>query len=614
MENRKKNFFFYIGKIFNPFDRVRKIIINILFWGIVLLFLVGLFAGERIRLPGRENALVLNIQGNVVEELSGNTLSRAIGRYNGYEMDETLLWDVLHAIDTARVDPKINAVLLDLRYLESAGLAALTEIRDALVQFRAAGKTIIAYSDYYDQSRYFLASSANEIYADPMGEFIISGFSVYNQYYGEGLERLGVDVNYFHAGKYKSYGEVFTRSNMSDEAKEANRLWSGDLWGHYVRTVSKARSMGEETFNRFIENYVRLLEEAGGNPVQAALDVSLIDGLKNRTELRNHMTEISGYSLELESFNQIFFEDYLLLRQDVLPPSGDKIAVINASGTIYNGFEAPGNIGSDSLVQLLETAQFNSDVKALVLRIDSGGGSSFASEIVRRKLEILRESGIPVIISMGSVAASGGYWIATASDEIWAQPTTITGSIGVFSLVTTFEDPLEEYLGINVDGVGTTWMAGSMRSDRDLDPGIGKIFQHSVDHVYREFLSLVAESRELSVEDVHQMAQGRVWSGLQAKDLGLVDELGGLDDAIHSAAVRTGLEEGAYSTIWIRPEIPLSDQMLATMLENTLTGPLLRESFIGRSLGGMSLTKKLSDLEALNDPSGIFALTSMIFK
>ncbi|MBN2655644.1 MAG: signal peptide peptidase SppA [Spirochaetales bacterium] len=615
MENRKKNFFYYIRKIFQPFNTLRIIIINILFWGLLLLLLVSFFSAESVSLQGDHSAMVLDIEGTVVEELSGTTLDQAFRTVNGYVKSETLLWDILESIEYARTDSRINAIYLDLRYMESAGMAALTEIRNALVRFREEGKTIIAYSDYYDQLNYYLASAADEIYADPLGDFFIRGFSVYNWYYGEGLERLGIDVNYFHAGKYKSYGEVYTRSSMSDEAREANRKWSTDLWNHYVETVSAGRSMKPEKFNLFINDYVRLLNEAGGNSVRAALRASFLDGLMERSEIQDRMIDLCGYSLAYSSFNQIYFDELLTLKGDVFPADRDKVAVISASGTIYNGYEQPGNIGSETLTELIETVQFDNAYKALVLRIDSGGGSAFASEIVRRKLQQLRDAGIPVVISMGSVAASGGYWITTASDQIWAQPTTITGSIGVFSLMTTYQDPLQEYLGVNVDGLGTTWLAGSMRSDRKLDPRVGEIIQQSVDFIYRQFLGYVSLNRNMAIDDVDAVAQGRVWSGLQARELGLVDELGGLDQAVQSAAALAGLKDDEYSTEFIRQEIPLANQLLTAILENSalskLTGKLIS---LWNPLFGNQVLKKLGDLEGLNDPSGVYALTELNFK
>jgi protease-4 len=608
MENRKKNIFYYIGKIFRPFDTVRKIIVNILFWGIVILLIIGLFSGEKIKLSGESNALALQIQGTVVEQLSGNPISQAVDGLSGYQVEETLLWDILEAIDRAAVDSRIGSIFLDLRYFQGAGLGALSEIRDALVEFKDQGKSIIAYSDYFEQGAYYLASAADKIYADPMGDFLIRGFSVYNWYYGDGIDRLGVDINYFHAGKYKSFGEVYTRSSMSDEAREANGKWTGDLWDHYVNIVSRARSMKPEQFNRFIDNYVEILEQAGGNSVRAAVRVALLDGLMNRSEMEDEMIDLCGYSFERDSFKQIYYEDYLALERDLFLVEENKIAVINGSGTIYHGYEDPGNIGGDSMAELIDQVQYDSAFKALVLRVDSGGGSAFASEIIRRKLQRLRDSGVPVVVSMGSVAASGGYWISTASDEIWAQPTTITGSIGVFSLVPTFQEPLNEYLGVNVDGVGTTWLAGSMTGDRELDPKVGEIYQQSVDFIYRQFLGYVSQARGMTVDEVDAVAQGRVWSGIQARELGLVDNLGGLDKAVEAAARLAGLGEGEYGTEFVAQEIPLGDQMLTSFLEN------IKWDKWGIRIFEENLLKKLRNLEELNDPSGVYALTELNLK
>ena len=615
MRNKKKNFFYYLKKIFTPFDLFRKIILNLIFWVIFLFLIISPFIDSNIKLTGNENTLVINIQGTIVEELTGSSLSRSIGEYGGVDMSETLLWDILQAIELAENDKRINSILLDFRYMGNAGLAALTEIREALQHFQSNGKKIISYSDYLSQGQYYLASVSDEIYLDPMGELLITGFSVYQRYYGEGLERLGVDVNYFHAGKYKSYGEVYTRSSMSEPAKEENRKWSENLWNEYVSTISGSRNLTVADFINYINNYVNLLEKAGGSTVQTALDAGLIDGMLKRDELRSHMIEISGYSSENDSFNQIFFDSYLMNKSNEFQKvHKEKVAIITASGSIYNGYEDPGNIGGDTLSGLLETVLFDSSYKALVLRIDSGGGSAFASEIIRRQLERLRESEVPVVISMGSVAASGGYWMATASDEIWAHPTTLTGSIGVFSLITTFEDPLNKYLGVNVDGVGTTWMAGSMRSDMDLDPQVGRIFQSSVDNTYNQFLKLVGDSRDLSINEVNEIAQGRVWSGSDAHEIGLVDFLGGLSDAVDSAALLAGLNENEYNAVFIKQEIPLSNQLINSFLNSSVVEKINKNLHLFQTLTENTVIKKLKELDELKDPSGIYALSAIMFE
>ncbi len=614
MGYKKKSFFLFIKKFFSGFDIFRRIIVNLFFLGIILL-IISSFATAKYKFSGDQNTLVIKIQGNVVEEFSGSTLSRTVGDYSGMEMDETLLWDIINSINYARDDNKINSILLDFRSMSGSGLGALTEIRDCLLEFKKSGKKIISYSDSYNQGRYYLASVADKVFADPMGDFLITGFSVYHQYYGEGLKRLGVDVNYFHAGKYKSYGEVFTRSTMSDAAKEENLKWSGDLWSGFVSSVSESRGMEKSDFTYFINNYIDLLNQSGGSTVNTALNSGFIDDLMNRDELRSYMKDISGYSFESESFNQISVFEYLTVKtEENYLQNENKIAIITARGSIYNGFEDPGNIGSDSLVELLDAVQFDSSFKALVLRIDSGGGSAFASEIIRRKMEKIRSSGIPVVISMGSVAASGGYWIATASDEIWAQPTTLTGSIGVFSLIPTFEEPLNTYLGINVDGVGTTWMAGSMRGDRDLNPQVGEIYQSNVDNIYSNFLTLVGDSRSLTINEVDNIAQGRVWSGSDAKEIGLVDKLGGLEQAVLSAAQLADLNPGEYQTEIIQLEIPLSDQIIGSLLSSSVKFKILSDFNIIKTINDNHILKKLDDLKNLNDPSGVYALSTVMFE
>jgi protease-4 len=355
---------------------------------------------------------------------------------------------------------------------------------------------------------------------------------------------------------------------MSDAAQEANKLWLSDLWSQYKSDVAQRRDFSLDNFDENIDSLITKLNSAEGSFATYALENKWVDQLKSREQVRTDLIDLVGKNKKGDSFSQIGYKDYitatsLSLDKDFAKPAvADKVAVVVAKGTILDGNQEPGTIGGDSTAKLLQKARYNSNVKAVVLRVDSPGGSAYASEIIRQEVELLKAAGKPVIASMGTYAASGGYWISAPADKIFASPATITGSIGIYGMIMTFEDSLSK-VGIYTDGVGTTDIAG-FDVTRPLTPGMASLFQATINRGYNDFLQLVADNRDMTTEQVDVVAQGRVWSGKKAKELGLVDELGNLDDAVAAAAKLANLEQ--FDTLVIEKEQSPSNKLIQQLL------------------------------------------------
>ena len=540
---------------------LRMAVFNILFL-IVLALVIGLIirGGDKLVIEP-DTTLVLAPVGIIVEEYTGSPIERAIQEALGQDVPETRLRDLLAVLEQAADDDRISQVLIDVDRLFGLGTGTMRELNEAFVRFRESGKPIVAYGGFMTQGQYFLASQADEIWLDHEGAILVEGYSRFRNYYREGLDRLGVEVNLFQTGDYKSAMEPWQRSDMSEADREASLHFLTGLWGEYLDMVSRNRGMPVEVLAELIENFPTYLAAANGNFGELALETGLVDRLVSRPELRAEMAN-RGAPDDNGSFRQVAHDAFL---QPALPTMlpGDQVAVIVAEGLITEGNQPPGTIGSESTSRKIRQAARDDDVKAVVLRVNSGGGSAFASEIIRRELKSLRDAGKPVVVSMGNVAASGGYWIAMGADEIWANPATVTGSIGVIGFFPTFEETLSR-IGIHTDGVGTTPLAGAFRADRALNDDLRSILDTFINAAYRDFLSLVAEHRQMSVEAVREVAQGRVWTGSQALEFGLVDHLGGLEEAIASAARIAGLGED-FTLRYVEPELTGWQQFLAEM-------------------------------------------------
>lgn len=570
-----------VRRIWRGFDATRRFVLNIVFFALLVALVVALGSGGKPKVP-KECALVIKPVGNIVEQIEGNALDRLQGELMGGGTEQTLLKDLVDAIDAARDDKRIKAIYLDLNSMGTTGMTKLEDLGAALSRFRAVGKKVIATADNYDQYGYYVAAHADEVWLNPMGMVLIEGFSRFARFYKDGLDRFGIDYHIFRVGEYKSAVEPYLRNDMSPEAKEANLAYLNDLWGGYLTDVAAARKTSPEKITDYIESFPAHLKAAGGDGAQMALALGLVDKVEPRDVLRKRFIELVGELKGKHTFNQVEYKNYLkALDKDRfgLKAKGDLVAVVVAKGGISDGTRPPGQIGGDSTAALIRKARNDKNVKAIVLRVDSPGGSGFASEVIRRELEVARADGKVVVTSMGSVAASGGYWISMASDEVWASANTVTGSIGIFGMFPTIQKPLAKYLGVRVDGVGTTSLAGAVRVDREMDPLVGEVIQAMIDEGYRDFLEIVSKGRGMTPDAVDKVARGRVWSGKRALELGLVDKLGSLDDAIKAAAERAKLGD-AYKVRFIEKELTWKEKMVRSLMTSATAsaGEELRSS------------------------------------
>jgi len=529
---------------------LRMAVFNIAFLIVLALVLRAIFSGGDALVLEDDTTLVISPNGVIVEEYVGAPLERALNEALGQELPQTRLRDILSALELAADDDKISQVLIQTDRLVGVGPGTMLELSQAFRTFKDSGKPVIAHGSWMAQGQYFLASLADEIWLDRDGMVLLEGYGMYRQYYAEGLEKLDVDVNLIRVGEYKSAMEPYIRNDMSEADREARRYLLDDIWQRYLEQAATNRGLPLDVLADLTENFSDYVEQADGDLARLAMDRGLVDRLVTRPEFRSELGQ-RGAPDEETGFRQVAMLDYVDARTALNLPGDSQIGVIVAQGTIVEGSQPPGTIGGDSTARLIRQAARDDAIKAVVLRVDSGGGSAFASEVIRTELMNLRDSGKPVVVSMGDVAASGGYWIAMGADEVWAYPSTITGSIGIFGFFPTFQDTLAK-IGVYTDGVGTTPLSGALRPDRAMDGEVRDLLQSFIDNGYREFISLVAEHRNLSLEAVDEVARGRIWTGAQARDRGLVDQLGTLDDAIVSAARIAGLGED-YDIRYVEP-------------------------------------------------------------
>ena len=599
-------FFGLVWRILEGIRRVLHLILLLVIFGFILAAL-----HTSIPIVPHTAALVIAPEGSLVEQLSSDPVRRAFGEASGGPAPETLLRDVIDAVAAAKTDSRIKLIVLDLGSLDASGLSKLQEIGAALRDFRAAGKRVVVAADSLDQTQYYLAAQAGEVYLDPLGLVYLDGFSYYRMYLKDAIEKLGVDVNVFRAGTYKSFTDQFSRSDMAASEREESSVWLEALWNAYQQDVTHARSLPAGALNEFVADEPAALTAVNGDAAKLALQRGLVTALKSRRQVADDLKVFVGEDDDSHSFNSIGMNQYLasVRSKRVLKSKSDsKVGIVVASGEILDGHQPPGTIGGESTADLLRQARYDKAVKAVVLRVDSPGGSMFASEQILREVQTLRKAGKPVVVSMSSYAASGGYYISSAANQIFASPTTLTGSIGVFSVVPTFQRTLEK-LGVKVDGLGTTAIAGDMRLDRALTPATRRILQTSVDHAYAEFLRRVADGRKKAVEDVDKIAQGRVWAGVDAQRIGLVDHLGGLKDATDAAAKLAELSAD-YGVDYIEPELSLRQQLLMQLRSETLrmgqiAGFVAPRGDVERMLD--PLLEQARAIARLNDPRGLYA-------
>ena len=589
----------------NLLDALRRFVFNLIFLLLLIVVVAGLFS-EEVPLVPAGSALVVSPSGMLVDQISYvDPFSNVISGSDA--PPETLLSDIVAAIDTAATDDRIKMIVLQTDALEHSGISKTEELSAAIQRFRAHKKQVIAIGDSFTQDQYLLAAQADKIFMNPMGQVLLQGFGIYTNYFKEALDKLQVNVHVFRVGTYKSAVEPFLRDDMSDEVKSNHRVWLDALWHQYKDIVAARRQLAPEMIDEYVETIDSIFIAAHGDSGKAALDWRLIDELKTREQINSWLVEQVGADEE-GGFRGIDFRDYLAVSHHLtVGKHPDKVGILVASGMILDGEQRAGQIGGDTLANLIRQARDDEQVKAVVLRIDSGGGSAFASEIIRQELMLLQQAGKPLVVSMGSIAASGGYWIAANADEVWATPTTITGSIGIFGAFPTFEKSLGK-LGIHTDGVGTTSMAGAMRVDRALDPVAARAIQSNIDNGYQRFLGVVANGRKLDIEAVDKIAQGQVWAGSAAVQNGLVDKLGDLTAAIKAAADRAHLKH--YEPEWIESPLSVPEvflQKLSGAIAHFRTKTSL--SILGAASAWSPLRPLLSELQnfaLLNDPKSMY--------
>ena len=589
-------------------NTTRVVVLNLVFFFFLGLFLLSLFGSAEEVTIEPQTTLVLRPQGQLVEEYSSTPLDRALQESLDQGRSETRLRDLLKVLDTAAKDTRITQLFIDTNAMQGAGLAALLDLRDGIERFKASGKPVVAMGDAMSQHQYLLASFADEVWLAPGGMVWIDGYANMRQFFRTGLEKLAVDINLFRVGEYKSAMEPFIRDDMSPEAREAAAYWLGSLWETYLERVTMQRGIRPQALGTALRELPERIEAAGGDFTQVALEAGLVDRVMSRPEARQTLALRGAANAAGDGYRAIGNDEYLTL---ITPPAGlparHDIKVLVAEGEIVRGRLGAGTISADQLSEQLRELGRDQQVRALVLRINSPGGDAQASEQIRREIQALQDSGKTVVVSMGDVAASGGYWIAMGADEIWASPSTITGSIGVFGMLPTFDRTLSR-LGITTDGVGTTELAGTMRLDRPLDEGVRRIFQATTERVYADFIARVARHRSMSEDAVDAVARGRVWSGEQALERGLVDRLGGLDEAVDAAARMAGLGSN-YRVGYHQPLLSPLELMLQEWLGSVAMHLPLSYGPTLAAPGGF-VADLLQDLERIAAQDGTFTVAA----
>ncbi|HKV96573.1 MAG TPA: signal peptide peptidase SppA [Gammaproteobacteria bacterium] len=610
-----RNFFVQIfGGLWRVWSVLCQVVIYLAVTFIVVVLLVAVFGTHKPGVPS-SSALVVDMHGNLVEQFSGDPVQRALAKLLGQKVpQQTRLRDVVTAIEHAKDDSRIKALVLETDDLGGGGLlggAALSDLRDigrAIHDFRATGKPVFALNDSYSQSQYYLASMANTVFIHPQGQVFLHGYGIYQPYFKDALDKLGVTVNIFRVGKYKSAVEPFMLNGMSPDAREDWGAVVTTLWTLYQQDVTKARALKADALSNYITGLGTNLAKVGGSGAELALQSGLVDKVASEDQMAAAVEKVVGESRH--SFRQVDYRDYLQAvdGEAVGPVGGNTVGVVVAAGDILAGVQPPGAIGGDSTSQLIRNARHDDAIKALVLRVDSPGGSAFASDLILRQIELTKEAGKPVVVSMGSVAASGGYWISMAGDKIYANQATLTGSIGIFGMFPTFDKTLAK-IGIHSDGVGTTPLSDAFNIARPMSPELQQAFQLSVDNGYQQFITNVAHNRDMSVAAVNAIAQGRVWSGEQAKKIGLVDTFGNLQDAIAEAAKLAKLGPN-YSVRYIERPLSFTDRLLISLANSNtsrLTSGLLPSANLD-SLPWAGQLQQLTDvLKVFSDPRGVYA-------
>lgn len=603
-----------VRAIWYGLDTLRRVLHLIILLALFVAVLAGL-AGGVAPVPSTA-ALIVNPGGALVEQLEGSPLDRAIAQFNNQTEPQTLVRDITDSLEYAVSDDRIKVIVLNLDGLESGGLAKLQTIALAVDKLRGAGKKVIAFGNGYTRDQYYLASRADEVIMHDLGMVYLEGYEYYRMFFKSALDKLFIDVNVFKVGEFKSFVEPFTRNDMSAADREASQRWIGSLWSSWERDVAAARGMEVKALDDYSNEFAGHIENAGGHAAKAAVAAHLVDRLMSLPEFDEYITGMVGPDdADDGSYSAIGFKEYLVataIERKLAEPHERNVAIIVAAGEIVDGEAPPGTVGGDTLAYQIREARLDDSIDALVLRIDSPGGSMFASQVISDELDALKAAGKPLIASMSAVAASGGYYIAMPADEIWASDTTITGSIGVGAILPTVQRGLEQ-LGVHVDGFGTTKLAGQLRLDRPLGDDARRILTASVEDAYRIFVDHVAAARDMTPERADSIAQGRVWIGADGKELGLVDSIGGLDEAVQAAASRAGLDANKYGRRYIEPELSFGQRLAAELITRSVrvltalglrTPETVPSGLVRQAM--RAVDREVKALTALNDPRSLY--------
>lgn len=590
-------------------DAIRKVL-HLLILLIIFSVFVGAMSSTGPLIP-KKAALVIKPVGNIVEQLEGDPYDRALAELMENSQPQTLVQDIVDGLKYAKDDDRITAVYLDLSAIPSGGLSKLQRIGEAIDDFRSADKIVIANADFYGQGSYYLAAHADEIYMHPEGLLLLRGFSIYQNYFKQAIDNLKIDWNVFRVGTHKSFTEPYTANRMSDPVRESMTSLLDQLWGLYKQDIQTARQLDEDTIDDLLENLIANTTSQDGELSTLAVELGFVDELLTRDDVRQRIIDIVGGDPENENtYAATELGDYLnqmrLLKGDNV--ADENVAIIIASGEIQNGTQPPGTIGGDSVAYLLRKARNDDSVKAVVLRVDSPGGSTFASEVIRNEVDEIKAAGKPVVVSMSSLAASGGYWISMTADRIYATQYTITGSIGVLGMFPTFQRSLET-VGITTDGIGSTVWAGEFRGDREMSEDAKALFQVVINKTYDKFISNVAQYRDIDKGEVDRIAQGQVWTGNEALENGLIDEIGNIDEAIAAAAELADLDD--YGRKYFDKEMSPGEQLLVDMFGSAKHAGINLAPFSTRRPAverlASALDKALAPLLQFNDPKGVYA-------
>ncbi|EAM5712787.1 signal peptide peptidase SppA [Salmonella enterica] len=588
---------------------VREMVLNLFF---IFLLLVGV--GIWMQIGNGSNseqtargALLLDISGVIVDKPSTNHRLGALGRQlfgaSSDRLQENSLFDIVNAIRQAKDDRNITGIVLDLKNFTGADQPSMRYIGKALREFRDSGKPVFAVGENYSQGQYYLASFANKIWLSPQGQVDLHGFATNGLYYKTLLDKLKVSTHVFRVGTYKSAVEPFIRDDMSPAAREADSRWIGELWQNYLHTVSANRQISPQQLFPGAQAIIDGLTSVGGDTAKYALDHKLVDALASSADVEKALTKQFGWSKTENNYRAISYYDYSLKTP---ADTGGTIAVIFANGAIMDGEETPGNVGGDTTASQIRDARLDPKVKAIVLRVNSPGGSVNASEVIRAELAAARAAGKPVVVSMGGMAASGGYWISTPANYIVASPSTLTGSIGIFGVINTVENSLSS-IGVHSDGVSTSPLA-DISMTKALSPEVQQMMQLSIEYGYKRFITLVADARKRTPEQIDKIAQGHVWTGEDAKANGLVDSLGDFDDAVAKAAELAKLKQ--WHLDYYQDEPTVLDMVMDSMTGSVRAMlPETIQAMLPAPLVSAANTVKAEGdkLAAFNDPQNRYA-------